>query len=296
MSAPKHDLAQIQRWLQSVITHPGGVLSGMQTDAARAQLDVRPADIASVILPSQRQDSIERLEIYAQAYFARLLECLRAEFPVMVKAMGEELFDEFAVGFLERYPSQSYTLDHLGARFPQFLAETRPVDESGTSWLDFLADLARLEWNIAEVFDGPGAEGQPLLDKEQILAIPPDRWSEARLRPVPCLRVVRLDFPVHEYYRALRHDEADAVPPDRAETRLAITRRNYVVRHLPLSGREAEVLVAILGGATVGEAIAGVRVSEEAEVAHFASELQTWFRTWSAEGFFLRVELGPESA
>ena len=173
---------------------------------------------------------------------ARLLECLRAEFPITVKAVGEELFDQFAVGYLEQYPSQSYTLDHLGTRFPQYLAETRPVDdEADTSWLDFLVDLARLEWNIAEVFDGPGAEGATLFDKDQILAIPIESWPEIRLVPVPCLRVIRLDFAVHDYYRALRNEQ-EAVPPDRLETFLAITRRNYVVRHILLSPPEAKML------------------------------------------------------
>jgi len=291
MQKPGHDLTQIQRWMQSVIMHPGGVLPGIQSDEAQAHIKMQSAEIESVIAPSLQQNSVERLEIYARAYYARLLECLRAEFPITVKALGDELFDQFAVSFLERYPSQSYTLDHLGARFPQYLAETRPVDdETDTSWLDFLVDLARLEWNIAEVFDGPGAEGATLLGKDQILAIPPERWDQVRLVPVPCLRVIRLDFPVHDFYRALRNEQ-EAVPPDRAETFLAITRRNYVVRHIPLSPGEAELLAALLAGTVVGNAIAGLKLPSDADLDAFAIDLRTWFHTWSAEGFFLRAKL-----
>ena len=246
MQNSSRDLAAIQRWLQSVIMHPGGVLRGIQADEARAHIDLQPTDIESVISPSRHQNSVERLEIYSRAYYARLIECLRAEFPITMKAVGEELFDQFAVGYLEQYPSQSYTLDHLGAKFPQYLAETRPVgDDVDMSWLDFLVDLARLEWNIAEVFDGPGAEGAPLLDKDQVLAIPPDRWSDVCLVPAPCLRVVRLDFAVHDYYRALRNEQ-ESVPPERMETFLAITRRDYVVRHILLSPSESQILAAIL--------------------------------------------------
>ncbi len=212
-----------------------------------------------------------------------------------MKAVGEELFDQFAVGYLEQYPSRSYTLDHLGARFPQYLAETRPVDdEADTSWLDFLVDLTRLEWNIAEVFDGPGAEGAALLNKEQVLAISPERWVDVRLVPVPCLRIIRLDFAVHEYYQALRNEQ-EAVPPDRAETFLAITRRDYVVRHIPLSQPEARILAAIVAGATVGEAIASMDFPSESDLAELAANLQTWFRAWSAEGFFFRAELDGTS-
>jgi hypothetical protein len=280
--------------MQSVIIHPGGVPRGIESDDARAHIDIQAADIESVISPSLHQNSCERLEIYARAYFARLLECLRAEFPITAKAVGEELFDQFAVGYLERYPSRSYTLDHLGARFPQFLAETRPVDpDSDASWLDFLVDLARLEWNIAEVFDGPGAEGVALLDKDQILAIPPECWADVRLEPVPCLRVVSLDFPMHDYYRALRKG-LEAIPPDREQTFLAITRRNYVVRHIRLSPTEGTLLNSILAGASLGEAIANVDLPSDADLDALTADLGSWFRTWSAEGFFVRARLESE--
>jgi hypothetical protein len=291
MVDPHHDLSQLQGWMQSVIMHPGGVIQGMKTDEARAHIGIDPIDIASVIAPSRNQNSLERLEIYARAYYARLLECLRAEFPILVKAVGEDLFGQFALGYLERFPSQSYTLDHLGSRFRQYLSETRSDDDEGdASWLDFLVDLAQLEWNIAEVFDGPGAEGMQLLDTDQILAIPPERWIDARLVPVPCLRVIRLDFPVHDYYQSLRNSE-EAVPPDRQETFLAITRRNYVVRHIPLSPPAAEILTALLATATIGKAIAKLDLSSEADFAGMVLNLQNWFRTWSAEGFFVRADL-----
>ena len=67
MQNTSHELTQIQRWMQSVIMHPGGVLRGIQADEARAHINLQPADIESVISPSQHQNSVERLEIYARA-------------------------------------------------------------------------------------------------------------------------------------------------------------------------------------------------------------------------------------
>jgi hypothetical protein len=86
------------------------------------------------------------------------------EFPVLKHALGAEVFDAFAVGYLERYPSRSYTLFQLGANFPRFLAETRPEAGKGegealpVNWPDFLIDLATLELTFNEVFDGLGVE------------------------------------------------------------------------------------------------------------------------------------------
>ena len=289
MPAAHLDLAQIQGWMQSVIMNPSGVVDGIAASDARAHIDVLPEEIETVIERSSHQTSIERLQIYSRAYYARLLECLQAEYPVMAKAMGTELFDEFAVEYLQRYPPHSYTLNELGSSFATFLAETRPASAGeDDSWLDFLVDLAKLEWCFAEVFDGPGAENQRLLGPDQLQAISMEHWPKARLVPVPCLRILRLDFPVHDYYRTVR-DGAEAVPPVREPTWLAISRRNYVVRHLPLTSPAAAILEAILAGATVGEAIQPAPLPDDFD--RFAADVQRWFHEWTAEGFFLTFTL-----
>ncbi len=276
--------------MQSVITNPSGVVHAIASPDAQGHIDVSEAEIETVIERSVQQTSIERLEIYAGAYYARLLECLRAEYPIMADAMGAELFDEFAVEYLQRYPSHSYTLNELGSKFPTFLAETRPTSaDEDNSWLDFLVDLAKLEWCFAEVFDGPGAEGKSLLGKDQLQGISPESWAGARLVPVPSLRILRLDFPVQNYYRAIR-DGAEAVPPDREPTCLAISRRNYVVRHYTLAPAEAEILEAILSGATIGDAIGQSPLP--IDFGSFADDLQRWFHEWTAEGYFLTATLG----
>ncbi len=158
-------LAQIQRWFQAVVTHPDGVEAGLTSPEARAEIDVSPSRIEDMVDPSKRRTSVERLEVYANAYYARLLECLRDEFPALLHAVGEEVFDGLAFGYLQSYPSRSYTLSELSRQFAQYLEETRPRDEddaSGPSWPDFMIDLARS--NAATYSEGlrwPRAIGRP---------------------------------------------------------------------------------------------------------------------------------------
>src|SRR5262245_12156156 len=216
MSEPRHTLDELQRWMQGVITHPGGVAAGIASDEARQQIALVPEQAERVVTRSQALTAIERLQIYHHAYFSRLLECLREEYSVLAAALGSELFDAFAVAYLEAHPSRSYTLGRLGAKFPEYLAETRPRDmatvEDGPAWPEFMIDLARLERVVNEVFDGPGAEGQPLLDGERLRSIPPERWPETRLVCVPCLRLLKLSHPVNEYFTAIRKGGKPAVP------------------------------------------------------------------------------------
>src|ERR1700733_4084785 len=248
-------LAQIQRWLQAVITHADGVEAGLASVEARDAIDVSPDQVEDVVDPSKRRTSVERLEVYANAYYARLLECLRDEFPALLHALGEEAFDELTFGYLQAYPSTSYTLSNLSRNFVQFLEETRPRDEEdeSPSWPDFLIDLASLERTYSEVFDGPGAERLKLLGAEEIQAIPPDEWPFARLVPVPCLRLLVLRYPVQEYATGVRKTEDPALP-DPEPPWPPVSRMQYVVRRWTLTRMQHDLLESLISGATVGDA------------------------------------------
>lgn len=286
------DLDQIQRWMQAVITYPGGAASGVSSDEARQQIDVSVDEVERVVGRSRALPALDRLEIYAGAYFARLLECLSDEYPVLRRAVGEEVFDDFAFEYLQEYPSRNYSLNRLGADFARFLDETRPPDES---WPALLVDLATLEWAISEVFDGPGVEGMQLLDADGLLAVPIELWPEARLVPVPCLRTLVLSHPVRPYYTALRDGE-EVPPPERAESFVAITRRNYVVKLHDLSRLQYELLVALRDGQPLGEAIGLVAEQAGPDLDRFAADLRTWFSDWATAGFFQAVEVPGDGA
>jgi hypothetical protein len=306
MSSQSRELDRVQRWMQTVIMHADGVAQGIDSEEARRQIDVTADSVEQVVTRSRNQTAIQRLEIYGNAYYARLLECLRDEYPALSYALGQKVFDGFAFGYLQAYPSQSYTLANLGSNFPRYLEETRPEDdhkdedESGQpSWPEFMIDLARLERTYAEVFDGPGVEGKPLLRTDDLLAVPQQRWHEVTLIPVECLRLTSYRFPVHEYATSVRQKQ-DPVPPAAVDTWLAITRRDFIVRRSPQSRIQFELLRCLAAGETLGESIgqaAGVTNAAAddddtgADTEEFAANLNAWFHDWTAAGFFHRVEL-----
>jgi hypothetical protein len=290
-------LAQIQRWLQAVITHADGVEAGLASVEARSAIDVSPDQVEDVVDPSKRRTSVERLEVYANAYYARLLECLRDEFPALLHAVGEEVFDGLAFGYLQSYPSQSYTLSELSRQFAQYLEETRPRDDDDAnvspSWPDFMIDLVQLERCYSEVFDGPGAERLALLRAEDLRDLAPDAWVDARLICVPCLRLLSLRFPVHEYATAVR-EKQDPDLPEPEPTWLAVSRINYVVRRWTLTRVQFELLAALVAGQTVGSAIEGaakLAVESGESVDRLAESLRDWFAEWSSAGFFRALQL-----
>jgi hypothetical protein len=300
MRGDRHELrqlAQIQRWLQAVITHPDGVEAALASREAQAEIDVSLERIEEVVESSKQRTSIQRLEVYANAYYARLLECLRDEFPALLHAAGEEVFDGLAFGYLQSYPSQSYTLSELSRQFAQYLEETRPRDEDtdgSPSWPDFMIDLVRLERCYSEVFDGPGTERLTLLRPDDVRDLSPDVWVQARLTTVPCLRLLSLRYPVHEYATAVR-EKQDPELPDPVPTWLAVSRINYVVRRWSLTHVQFELLSALIAGEPVGSAIervAKLAVESGQSVDRLAENLRDWFAEWASAGFFRAIELG----
>lgn len=290
MAEVSRELDQIQRWIQSVITHPGGAAAGADAEEAQRILGVEAATLERVVTRSRSLSALDRLDIYANAYFARLLECLRSEFPVLQRAVGEDVFGEFAIGYLQSYPPRSYSLNRLGEHFARYLSESR-VDDDG--WADLIIDLASLEWAIGAVFDGPGCEGQGLLDVQQLWAVPAARQPAVVLDTVPCLRLLRLRFPLRDYYSALR-DEQEAMPPERSESFLALTRRNYVVRLHDLTGIQYALLSALQEGECLGRAIERIAATAGSDAEELGSNLGCWFREWAEAGFF-RAAIDPAS-
>ena len=78
------------------------------------------------IKPNDRLTSFERLEIYNRQYWFRLKDCFYEDYPGLRAILGDRRFERLACAYLERHPSQSFTLRNLGRQLVEFLeAEPR---------------------------------------------------------------------------------------------------------------------------------------------------------------------------
>jgi hypothetical protein len=259
MTVPR-ELAAMQQWLLATIADP-------------AQIDA--ATVCNRLTAGPRQSPAERLSVYQQAYFARLLEVLRELFPCTRFAIGDATFDELATAYLLAYPPRSYTLTRLADRFAQHLDQTRPQDGE---WSRFVVELATLEEAIDRIFDGPGPE---LLPK---FALPADANEHLRLALAPGCELFRFQFPVSTFYSDWK---AGAAPtwPQPEEQHLVLWRRDYIVRRCELSSVQYRLLAAIHRGDTLGAALAAA-AGEAVAGDELVGKLHGWFQQWSAGGLF----------
>lgn len=282
---------QIQRWMQAVITHPGGIGAGVSSEAARQTIDVGFEELETIVTRSESLTGAERLAIYSRGYHARLIECFRAEFPCLLHALGDDLFNQFVIEYLLHYPPRSYTLNRLAESFPRFLAESRPDAEAPRdereSWPDFIIDLATFERAFFETFNGPGVEdrvqdsdkAQPRLSSNQVLNIPDERFSEMGVEPSPCLRLLAFHYPVGDYFLAARRQQNPDLPAP-AETFIAMTRQNYVVRFFNLTAMQYELLRALMDSLSISQALSLAAEMSGQDIASVSTKARGWLREW----------------
>jgi len=262
-------LAPLQEWMQGVVTHPGDVYQA----AAEAALGVD-----SVILPSASLQPIQRVGLYHGMYMLRMIEALTIDYGSVAHFLGEEAFEKLVRAYVQRFPSRSYTLNRLGDSLPEFIAT------SALKRRIFLRDLASLELAMTHVFDE--AEAEPL-PGDAIASIAPERIAEARIVPIPALRLLSLDYDANEAFQAWRDERP--MKPQRRKSWVAIHRHDYGVRRMPLSREAFTFLGSLVAGQTIGDAIAAFhrRIKRLPE----QDELFTWFRDWSAAGLFAAIEV-----
>ena len=222
--------------------------------------------------------------VYAAAYYLRLVDCLREFFPCLRFAMGEEIFDDFALAYLQKHPSQSYTLHRLADEFADFLSETKPSD----GWEEFFVDLARLEHAIEVVFDAEGPEESSSVGQMEIENPTP----QSVLALVPGFQLLAFRYPVSSYYTAWKHGAEPALPDPKAEY-LALFRRDYIVRRHELTSLQHSLLSALHSGETLETAISHIAphaLAAGQPADTLAAALREWFEQWTRGAFFLRLE------
>lgn len=261
------DLARVQRRMWRLVTAPEGVAASLAAagDAGGRGIAWIAGD---AVLPA-----VERLEVYANAYFARLLEVLGDDYAALAAALGPEAFHDLVAIYLIAHPPSHPSLRFAGARLADLL-EGDPAAAPFRARCPCAADLARLEWALAHAFDA--ADAAPLA-REALVRVAPERWPGLRLRFHPSAQLLRVDWPVHALRAAFERGEP-APPAERGRRALCVWRRDEGVRYRALDPLEADLLEAALAGAPF-EALCERAAREQGEAlapATAAARLGEW--------------------
>lgn len=275
--------------MKTVVTERGGL--GEKLDAAARRHGLHAED---VVAERRGLSARERLAVYTSGYVLRLLECMRADFPVVRSFVGDSVFDAFAKAYVITMPPSSHSLYDLGANFPRFLDDTKPtnwtIDADISVMLDLPPELARLERARAEVMRARGTEDDPpAADPISPFAV----FEGLTLQATPCLRLLEMKFPLVDFLRSSEKGEHPEAPVPRASF-VAIGRANYRVHVEEISAWQFAFLRACEHPTSSYPAVQVAALESGRDPGQMLAEVAMWLPVAFELGFLRKAS--PNSA
>ena len=271
------DLRRVQEVFWELITAPEGVRPGVEALSRAGGTEA--TEVEAMFTGDERLPALDRLDVYANMYFFRLLDCLGEDYPKTWALLGHDRFHNLATDYVLACPSRHPSLRHFGARLPEFL-ETHAQRAA----FPYLADLARLEWARVEVFDA--ADADPLARRD-LARLPADRAGEATFTLIPASAVIAVNHAVAGVWRDLDgragatpgHEPiAPAAPVARRPGRIRVWRGRDLIHHASMGEEEAHGLEMLRRGENLGRICQQVAAGRSLQKAttRVGRLLQTW--------------------
>jgi len=273
-------LRRVQQRFWQLISAPTGVAAGLRQHSTE---DPSIEPLNSWICAPDQAAAIERLDVYADMYFYRLLDILQGDYPKLQTLIGDAPFHNLITDYLLSHPSTFPTVRHVGSRLPQFLrghqvAQTWPC----------AGNLADLEWARLEVFDC--IDPQPL-EAQALAQIPPEAWGGLRIELHSAVKLLAVEHRVDQLWGAIHN------APDQAEltcvaqpTTLILWRQGFVVWHRALSETEARALSAVHRGQNFGVICEAASLAED-DANAAAQRVLGFLQLWLADGLIGAVHV-----
>ena len=264
-------LDALQRLLSRLITAPEGVAQGLAAERGlgRAGLD-------AVIATDERLSAEERLDIYANMYFYRLLEVLREDYPATAIVLGDAGFHNLITGYLIEWPPTEPSIAHAGQHLAEYLR-----DHPQSKRRAWLSDLARLERAMIDVLLAPDATP---LDDATMKAIPPSKWPSLKMSTIPATAILELNWNVSKFADEIESG-GKARRPSKGEFAIMVWRRNNQVFHRKLDKTERAPLKALAKGARFDRVCR--MIANDAGEAGASRTITKMLQRWLVEGILL---------
>ncbi len=219
------------------------------------------------------------LDVYRNAYSARLLAALRDNYAVLHRAMGDEAFDALGLRYLAARPSRTPSIRWFGRHLADFMVDDEELPHPA------FVDLARMDWALRDAFDAADAESANEVN---------ELTAATRFMLHPSVRLLAMDWAIESAWRALRlaiteeSEEDPELPEPEAETHQLLIWRQ---QDLEVRWRSLEVLEAVLlNGVSEGAdfaalaEIAAAQVGADAAPQALVQALQTWLADGLLQG------------
>lgn len=292
-SAVPQLLKNTQQWFASIITRPIDENSTMNPISPSGRPMVEEA--WDHILPSPTLQPAQRIQIYNQQYWWRLLSTMHDVYPLVVRLFGYHDFNQqLAMPFIVKYPPNHWSLSYLGERFPQWIEEEY---HAGDKTLVLNATKVDFAYNSSFLSGrNVGIESSYFYSEENaagLLELPLTFQTHLHLFEIPYdLFQFRVEFLKQEVDYWIEHDFPELIQNASEELYhfvLYRTRGNSIAVET-ISANEFKVLKRFESGATVDLVCQWLEEQQDATLSEEASNhLNLWFQRWIANQWLTQI-------
>lgn len=190
-------------------------------------------------------NAIDRFQVYSDAWYIRLEESLREDYPCLHTTLGKKHWNQLISSYIRLCPSKSFTLAHAGDDLPEFLASHAEVS-TVQPWLPDLAKLERAFYRLLATRD-------PLAwTPDELMLSSEDDAENICLKLQPGVQLLKTRWSVEQYL------EEDLGPQPVSQQGLLVFRDAHDNLH-PTAERldddEFHLLKMVASGITLAELI-----------------------------------------
>jgi hypothetical protein len=265
-------------WFGSIVRMPIDVNSQMSLRSPTGR--EMEEEAKEFILPSPTLRPSQRIQIYCQQYWWRLLNTLHEIFPYLVRLFGYSEFNQkIGIPYLEKFPPHDWSLNTLGDLLPIWVEKNYQGPDKS-----LIFDVARIDWAYNDAFLAP--QNSPLqtnLEPEKIFQKVIHLQPHVHLFSLHSdLFSLREEFLKQEPDYWLHHD----FPKNgrKGEVFFVLYRdvRNDVV-YKEIAKTEFVLLNRIQKGSSLKDICAWVESDGHEYIEEVASNLNVWIKNWMGD-------------
>jgi len=278
-----------QQWFGTIIGRPIDEESRMNPISPAGCLMEEEA--ALHIAPSPTLRPAQRIQIYNQQYWWRLLNTLHESFPLVTRLFGYFDFNQtIGIPYLTKYPPRHWSLGLLGDRLTQWCLEDYKAAD-----VQLVSDAAELDWAFSASFAVGAVKS---LTQEEIAT--PDTATailDKTLYLQPHIHLFEWEYDLFKYRTDfLKHDcdywmDHEFPVLEHLRTYRYVLYRNARndISWKEISEGEYLILSRFKNGASIDSICEFLEtaLSESSLIqADAAENLQLWFHEWTQRGWF----------
>lgn len=274
------ELKKTQKWFGSIITSPIDDESRINPITPTGKPIEKEA--SKYISPSPTLQPAQRIELYNQQYWWRLLNNIQEIYQLLSRTFGQYDFTKsIAKPYLIKYPPNHWSLSLLGDRLVQWVEEEYHADDK-----PLVLNSAKLDWAFNYSFIAPQL---PPITSEQLTLDNPTSILRKKIYLQPHVHLFEFDCDMFSFRREfLQHPHEYWIEHDFPKLTHGVPRFYYLSRSHDnnitwneISPGEYYLLSLFKNGTSIEKACSLIEGQDAALSQSALSHLHLWFQEWT---------------